>query len=166
MEQQMSIYSSEELNAKKCNSCLQFKEISCFHKHKKHKDGLNPMCKTCRKEKYIEAKSRGWKKNKQNCRTKMLANARNRAKEKKIPFNLTIEDIIIPNVCPILGIKISEINNQAKDDSPTLDRINPNPKIGYVRGNVQVISHRANLLKNNATLEELDTITRWMKRNI
>lgn len=47
-------------------------------------------------------------------------------------------------------------------DRPSLDRINPDR--GYVPGNVQVISFRANTLKNNATREELAKVLAYMKR--
>lgn len=39
------------------------------------------------------------------------------------------------------------------EDSPSIDKVIP--ELGYVRGNVWVISNKANRIKNNATLEEL-----------
>ena len=32
---------------KKCTRCLNFKDISCFHKSSKSPSGLNPACKEC-----------------------------------------------------------------------------------------------------------------------
>ena len=65
----------------------------------------------------------------------------------------------------MLGIKLNthvgETKAGAKADSPSLDRINPN--LGYIKGNVWVISYRANMIKNNATLEELELLTRNLK---
>lgn len=49
----------------------------------------------------------------------------------------------------------------ASDASPTLDRIHPD--IGYVPGNVMVISAKANRMKNNASLEELKALVIWME---
>jgi hypothetical protein len=89
--------------------------------------------------------------------SRMLSRCKNRAKKNGIPFDLTVEDIIIPNVCPVLGIKlipkIMEGRKGYYPDSPSLDRIDPS--LGYIKGNVRVISARANLLKNDATVAEL-----------
>jgi hypothetical protein len=52
-----------------------------------------------------------------------------------------------------LGLKLEQGNGKSTASSPSLDRIDSSK--GYVKGNVRVISHRANLLKNNATVEEL-----------
>lgn len=83
--------------------------------------------------------------------------ARNRAREFEREFNITTEDIVIPEVCPVLGIPLKR-SRQAyvKPNSPSLDRIDNSR--GYIKGNVCVISHRANTLKSNATLEELTLI--------
>lgn len=87
---------------------------------------------------------------------KLILNAaRQRARKKNIPFNLTLEDINIPTTCPILGIVLKSNRGGRPGmfpDSPSLDRIKP--ELGYVKGNVRVISNRANHLKSNATLEE------------
>jgi len=78
-----------------------------------------------------------------------------RARKKGLPFNITWEDIIIPSCCPILGIPL-KVNKGGRSgmfpDSPSLDRIVP--ELGYVKGNIRVISNRANHLKSDATLEE------------
>jgi hypothetical protein len=46
--------------------------------------------------------------------------------------------------------------------SPSLDRIKP--ELGYVPGNIQVISARANVMKNDATPEELLAFANWVYR--
>ena len=92
--------------------------------------------------------------------------ARLRAHRKDLPFNIKPADIIIPTRCPILGIPLRTTSNGASgptDDSPSLDRIIP--KLGYVVGNINVISHRANTLKSSATLEESEKITNWLRSN-
>ena len=97
----------------------------------------------------------------------MLYAARSRAKKAEIEFNLTIEDIAIPEICPVLGIPLFARVNGGKvpptllANSPSLDRID-NTK-GYIRGNVQVISMRANNLKADGTLEEMEAIVGYMK---
>lgn len=77
-----------------------------------------------------------------------IVGARRRAKEKGIPFDLKPEDIIVPTHCPILGIPFVFTNtNGFREDSPSLDRIVP--ELGYIPGNVMVISLAANRIKNN-----------------
>ena len=83
----------------------------------------------------------------------MLIHAKDRAKQKGLSFNLEIQDIVIPARCPVLGIELKVAVGKAGKNSPSLDKIKP--ALGYVRGNVRVISWRANLLKNNATAAEL-----------
>jgi hypothetical protein len=82
----------------------------------------------------------------------LLVHAKDRARRKGLAFNLDLVDIIIPRVCPVLGIVLRKAKKQCDDHSPSLDRIIP--ALGYIKGNVRVISYRANVLKNNATLEE------------
>lgn len=111
------------------------------------------------KEKALEAsrKSRA-----ADRRRDLLTGARGRAKHRHLPFDLTIEDIVIPAHCPALGILL-EVNKGygAAPSSPTLDRIRP--ELGYVRGNVVVISHKANVIKNNSTPEELMAVAKWVR---
>lgn len=74
------------------------------------------------------------------------------------PFNLEAGDLSFPTHCPILGIEL-KYNNKGKGYKPdgySVDKINPS--LGYVKGNVRVVSSRANLLKNNATVEELEKV--------
>jgi hypothetical protein len=84
--------------------------------------------------------------------------AKKRAKDLGVPFDITVDDIVIPTHCPFLGIELkSRIGYHGPlASSPTLDRIIP--KLGYVCGNILVISHKANTIKQNATLEELELI--------
>jgi len=95
----------------------------------------------------------------------MLRNSRARAKKKDIPFNLDLSDIVIPEVCPILGIPMLQTCSQyaAAPNSPSIDRIDNNK--GYVKGNVLIVSHRANSLKRDATLEELQQLVTFMEKH-
>ena len=78
--------------------------------------------------------------------------AHRRAASRRLPFSITMEAIVIPQVCPVLGIPIV-LGGQRSENSPSLDRITP--KLGYVPGNVRVISDKANRLKGDRTLAEL-----------
>lgn len=93
----------------------------------------------------------------------MLNWARKRAKDKGMDFSITKEDINIPDICPVLGIPLFKGEGSRTDNSPSLDRID-NTK-GYIKGNVCVISFRANALKNNGTLLEFKAIIEYMENN-
>lgn len=83
--------------------------------------------------------------------------AQQRAHRKNIPFNISHDDVVMPEKCPLLGILLQRQKGRLfHDSSPSLDRIKP--ELGYVKGNIQVISFRANRIKCNATLDELETI--------
>jgi hypothetical protein len=88
-----------------------------------------------------------------NALTNLVRWAKRRAKEQDVPFNLTEDDLIIPTICPVLGIPLFHSEGSSSDNSPTVDRIIPD--VGYVPGNVVVVSSRANRLKSDASLEEL-----------
>lgn len=77
------------------------------------------------------------------------------ALKKGIEFNLKPKDIIVPEFCPILGIRLAGPLEEPKEneDKYNIDRIDPNK--GYTPDNVWVISRKANLIKTNATPEEI-----------
>jgi len=96
------------------------------------------------------------KNRKQYIRYQLWCEAKRRAKKKGRKFDLSPTEIpIIPEFCPVLGIPIRTIG-KLTDNSPTIDRID-NTK-GYVKDNIRIISHRANRLKADATIEELKLI--------
>ena len=92
----------------------------------------------------------------------LLKQAKQRSKDYNLAFSIDREDIVIPEYCPVLGIKLFFGNKTVKNNSPTVDKIIP--ALGYVKGNVRVISYRANHLKNNATLDEAEKIYLYIKR--
>lgn len=94
----------------------------------------------------------------------MLVSARARAKAKGLAFDLRVEDIHVPNFCPVLGIPIFPNSGRHSDNSPTIDRIYAHA--GYVRWNVRVISYRANNLKSNMTVEECRLILQDLEERI
>ena len=86
---------------------------------------------------------------------RLVYSARQRAKKFSIEFSISPADFDIPKVCPLRGLPFRVGNRQPTDDSPTLDR--KDPRLGYVKGNVWVISHKANRLKGTFTPNELKT---------
>lgn len=94
-----------------------------------------------------------------------VGGARHRAKNKGIPFELDNEYIykMLPEVCPALGTPIKFDNKRSnRHDSPSIDRIIPEK--GYVRGNVAIISCRANAIKSDANVIEIEQVLNWMKK--
>lgn len=89
------------------------------------------------------------------------------AKRHNIPFTIDFESIEQPKFCPVLGIELNynwssdHLRNSAK---ATLDKVIP--ELGYVPGNVFVISWRANKLKSNMTLDELQKIMNYIKEKL
>jgi hypothetical protein len=93
-----------------------------------------------------------------------LHSIKSRAALKGLEFNLTKEDLVVPEYCPVLGIKLARGVGKVSPSSPQVDRIDNNR--GYVKGNVRVISQRANGLKSDATIEELITIVLDMVKHV
>jgi hypothetical protein len=93
-----------------------------------------------------------------------LKQAESRARRRGLEFNLTAEDIVIPDTCPVLGIPmVRQVGRPGVfTNSPTLDRIDNSR--GYVKGNVWIISGRANSMKNCADPETLRAFARWIRR--
>ena len=87
----------------------------------------------------------------------MWARAKRRAEAEGLPFDLNPADISIPDMCPVFGWPLKVGNGASHDASPSLDKLDPSK--GYVKGNVWVISHLANRIKNNASLEKLQSVT-------
>lgn len=88
-----------------------------------------------------------------------VTHKRNNARVRGIPFDLTISDLYpLPEVCPALGIPIHyETGSRgAADNALSIDRIDSN--LGYVKGNIVLVSQRANRIKNDATVDELRKI--------
>lgn len=101
----------------------------------------------------------------------MWTRAKKRAKDAGVPFSIATDDIIIPTHCPVLGIRLkhADASEQARkgmggfhDASPTLDKFIP--ELGYVPGNIAVISWRANKIKSDATASEISALSEWMKK--
>ena len=89
--------------------------------------------------------------------------AKQRAKLLCLPFDLDDRLIHCPRFCPALGLQLRYGPNTGGlgPDSPSIDRVYP--ALGYVIGNVRVISHRANTIKSDASAEELEKVLAYVK---
>jgi len=137
----------------KCKNCKEYKNyasfsrIEKFNKNSKKKD----TCKKCShmiRERIRRA--RNWK---YKAKKVMINGAKQRAKRAGIEFSITEDDFEIPDICPVLGIKIHRTKRNNFSNSPSIDRIDNNK--GYVPDNIMIVSRRLNILKKDATLKEL-----------
>lgn len=134
--------SRRHLFCNECNSLLTNREKTIIKRQKL--EGFHSKEKEQRKLSH-----------KRNYVHEMIMNARERALKKGLEFNLTDEDIIIPEVCPLLNVPFILGEKDNYEYTPTIDRID-NSK-GYIKGNVWVITKKANSMKNSATSQELLT---------
>ena len=92
---------------------------------------------------------------------RLLQAARSRSAKTGRECNIELKDIHIPNYCPVLGVKLERAKDNT-DSSPSIDRIDSTK--GYTPDNIAVISWRANMLKNNMTVEEARLLLAYLER--
>lgn len=156
---------------KVCRTCGLQKFSTEFWRDKYQKDGRKQDCIECSKahwrkritreqrDRYIERQTRY---EALHIRDYLLRQARRRAKDLGIECTIRARDIPDPpEVCPILGVKLVKNQGSWSNDSYSLDRVDSSK--GYIPGNVRVISWRANNLKSNMTVEEVERLLRYMK---
>jgi len=99
-----------------------------------------------------------------NLKNRLLNAARARSKKSGFAFDISIDDFDIPEFCPLLNIPlfVAEGRKAVKPNSASLDRIDSTK--GYVKGNVWIISFKANTMKSNSTLEEFLLMAKNWKR--
>lgn len=90
--------------------------------------------------------------------------AKNRANKYGLEFTLKVEDIHIPKRCPVLGILLVQHKVKAKPNSPSIDKVVP--REGYTKKNTWVISRRANSIKSNASLIELQRLVKALRKKL
>ena len=97
--------------------------------------------------------------------TRMYQTAKKRAKKKGLEFSLTLELIEAlydkTKSCPIfIDMLLKSGKGRVCATSPTIDRIVSS--LGYVPGNVWIISHKANCIKTNATSQQILRVALWL----
>lgn len=155
---------------KECPHCNRLLSIDSYSKSNTSASGYRSWCKDCinnsrnseeNKRKcrhYYETKGRELVRSykESDIRTYLFNSAKSRAKQRHIEFSISIDDIIVSEKCPILDIPLKYNRGVKKDNSYSLDRIDSSK--GYIKGNIWVISLRANRIKNDATPQELRLI--------
>lgn len=130
----------------------------------KHRYDTDPDFKAA-----VKARANAWEKANRPARLKiehrardrhteqyLLSSSRQNARKRNLPHTITKTDIFIPEFCPVLKTPF-QFNTPF---APSLDRVD-NSK-GYIPGNLQVISRKANMMKHNATNEELRLFAEWI----
>lgn len=168
---------------KQCTRCKETKSLEDFSSHTSY-------CKPCnslRKQEYYtknadairararayvaadrerhRAKTNEWRKKKKADDPEhfLWKSAKRRAANNGLPFTLKKEDVVIPEVCPVLGIKLSTQTKRGFiSNAATLDKVVQ--ELGYTKENTRVISWRANQIKRDATLEELEAVVAYVRR--
>lgn len=170
------------METKICNTCKVEKTLNHFTKIK----GTNRYrckCHECRRLEYHLDKTKPLENSKEyyqkhrkeilkkakirslnNKEKEMWKSAKERARKKGVPFDIEIKDIVIPEFCPVLGIPIIIGEGKPIANSPSLDRIIPEK--GYVKGNIVVVSQKANTIKNDATVAELRKVLLFYEKLI
>ena len=150
-----------------CGKCKEYKLPELFYKNSKSITGRQTYCKVCVKEYASGEEWIAWRKERyyRNPERTIWIEARNRARSQNLPFDIDPEDCQIPEFCPVLGISLTAKGKGTKSDStPTLDKVDPSK--GYVKGNVNIISWKANRLKSNCSDPEVfESIASYIRKN-
>lgn len=100
------------------------------------------------------AKARDIKWRENNPKKRLIFSTRQSAKLKNLEHNIDESDLLLPEFCPLIGIKIDYSAGNGKTmQKPSIDRIDPTK--GYIKGNVEVVSSLANTMKSKATPAQL-----------
>ncbi len=176
---------------KKCYKCKKYSCLNNFHKNRSKKDGLSLYCKECKKiqdkkysknkkrynssyylshkEEYKDYNQRRIELHRIEPRIRLRGGCRARAIKKGLDFDLkSYKDLPkVPKFCPVLGIPLicgkgKSFKGGGTDNSPSLDRID-NDK-GYIKGNLQIISRKANQMKSNGNFKDIEMLYKYMKK--
>ena len=167
----MNVYNAREFGMKNreekpnrykvCDNCeqsLNLGKFSLIEKWNINSDTKN-TCKKCSiKIRQAEKLNRDWK---VDAAKLLYSNIKSRCKRIGREFSIELEDILIPEKCPVFGFDLKREDRQTWMCAPSVDRIDSSK--GYIKGNVTVVSRRANIIKRDATIEELEQLFNYYK---
>jgi hypothetical protein len=140
---------------KECRGCHHPKSLDEFPPDLRSPDGKQARCRSCINE-FMKIHYRD------HPAEYLIRRAKARAAKKGFECSVTVADISpLPLVCPVFGVRLSKSDGQQNPNAYSLDRINN--QLGYVPGNVAVISYRANRLKNDASADDLQAVLDWLR---
>jgi hypothetical protein len=154
---------------KTCWKCQITQPIENFARNRSKSSGRSAECKACVKiynkqhvaDNFDYYQQMRKAKRKHNLAWYLFLECRTRAKRTGLPFNLEPADIVIPTHCPVFGFAL---NQGSRDHSASVDR--KDCTLGYIKGNVRVISNLANRMKTNATDIQLRQFAVWILEDI
>jgi hypothetical protein len=142
-----------------CNTQKNIWQFSLLDKTRTTTTEHKTTCKKCsRALKEKEKRDRDWK---VDAAKLLYKNIKSRCKRIGREFSIELEDIIIPEKCPVFGFELKREDKQTWMCAPSVDRIDSSK--GYIKGNITVVSRRANILKRDATVEELEQLLNYYK---
>jgi hypothetical protein len=143
---------------KECNQSLNLNKFSLIEKWNVN-SGTKDICKKCSSSiRQREKLNRDWK---TDAAKLLYKNIKSRCKRIGREFSIDLDDIVIPEKCPVFGFELKREDKQTWMYAPSVDRIDSSK--GYVKGNVTVVSRRANILKRDATIDELEQLLNYYK---
>jgi hypothetical protein len=145
-----------------CDCCIKHKPKNAYSFVDKwdYSKGRRTTCKQCNAAKReATRREQTWK---HNAALVLLSGAKQRSKRSGMECTLTIEDVAIPDVCPVFGIPLFREARDRWCNAPSIDRID-NTK-GYTPDNVVIVSRKANIIKGKATVTELEKIAQFYKK--
>ena len=137
-----------------------FTGIPCKRGHVAIRYTMNGSCYACTLANQFKMSRR------QDQRHTMVRRAEYRAKAKGLPFNITYQDITIPDDCPCCHVRLVPKHERLLHmktgafDTPSLDRKVPN--LGYVRGNIGVLCMACNAKKSGIDEQMLKFLTDYL----
>ena len=148
---------------RECDMCHELKPFPEFYKQKGGKRfSTIRNCKECHKRYQREQRVRNNSSDVEyHSIRENLNGARKRAKKYGYPFDIVIEDLMpFPTHCEIFDIELTYGENN-KHSGASLDKVIPS--LGYVKGNVKIISSRANNMKGDSTLDDLKNMIQYIE---
>lgn len=162
-----------------CSRCKVDKPASAFSKNRARHNGLSAECKVCKSERdrayirtetYKAAKRKRRQQTKRQSPQKVWANEsilrlRKRARAKQMECTISRDWLLdnLPGRCPLLK-EAFWFDDKPNDYTPTVDRIDPTQ--GYTEENCWIISAKANRIKNDATLAEIEQVAAGIRERI
>jgi hypothetical protein len=165
---------------KQCSKCKKVLPVTMFSKDARLENGLRAYCRSCQAQSAAKWYENGGQEKRQSyvksnpilrITSNMIDHARRRARNKNLPLDIDLnyvrlmvgENAEFASHCPVFNVPLEWSCQRGNGtgglpNSPSIDRIDPSR--GYVKGNIWVISHRANTIKNDASHDELKLVTK------
>ena len=161
------IKKEKESGFRVCSSCCEKKPIDEFKKPYKDGFSLIRKCKSCHAESMRKNRIKNKTVNPEyNAIREKLNSARKRAKENRYSFDISIEDLMpFPSHCEVFGIKLDYVafGYERVESLATIDKVIP--ELGYTKGNVRIISMKANRMKSDMSLKDIEAIRDYIIKN-